>query len=62
MQNDLVSGLPDATVVFECAGSLLTFQAELNGSWIVFLLKGKHSENGKMRLSSFKPFIWSRII
>lgn len=31
--------VPDAAVVFEGAGSLLTFQAQLDGSWIVLLLQ-----------------------
>lgn len=36
--------VPDAAVVFEGAGSLLTFQAQLDGSWIVLLLQ-QRSEN-----------------
>lgn len=45
MQEGLVSRLPDAAVVFERAGSLLTLQAELNGTWIVFFLQEKNSKN-----------------
>lgn len=41
------STLPDAAVVFEGAGSFLTFQAELDCTWIVFLL-----ENGVQGLFS----------
>lgn len=47
MKEGLVSRLPDAAVVFERAGSLLTLQAELNGTWIVFFLQEK---TVKMRL------------
>lgn len=40
-----VHSVPDAAVVFEGAGSLLTFQTELDRTWIVFLLQEQSSES-----------------
>lgn len=36
--------VPDAAVVFEGAGRFLTFQTELDCTWIVFLLKEERGE------------------
>lgn len=51
----LVSRLPDAAVVLERAGGLLTFQAELNGTWIVFFLQ----ENTETEFTESQ--VWTRI-
>lgn len=59
MQEGLVSRLPDAAVVFERAGSLLTLQAELDGTWIVFFLKKK---TVKMRLRTQNHMIGQEIL
>lgn len=40
-----VCSVPDAAVVFKGAGSLLTFQTELDCTWIVFLLEEQYSES-----------------
>lgn len=55
----LVSSPPDAAVVLEGAGSLLTFQAQLNGTWVVFLLKGKNNQVVKARMTLYKSYIWA---
>lgn len=37
--------LPDAAVVFKGAGGLLTFQTQLDCTWIIFFLKNQRSYN-----------------
>lgn len=46
--------LPYATVMFKSAGGFLTFQAQLNSSWIVFLLKITTTEVIKQETSFLK--------
>lgn len=56
MQEGPVWRLPDAAVVFERAGSLLTLQAELNGAWVVFFLQEKNRGN---EAENTEPHVWT---
>lgn len=62
-QNQSVYTVPDAAVVFEGAGCLLTFQTELYRTWIVFLLKEAESsfnvisKNTKFSMQFHKKYI-----
>lgn len=45
--------------MFERAGSLLTLQAELNGTWIVFFLQEENSEN---EAENTESHVWTGIL